>query len=193
LVGAPAAAVFAGTGSIDTPRRWPPHELTSLVALAQHYLIPTRLLDWTWKPRVAAYFAARDVMKNEARRKGRLAVWALRIAMVESLWIHQTDPDVEIVRAPYASNPNLAAQAGLFTVARHVHENVGLQAVLERQCMGRGLPLNTVLAKLTLPVTEARSLMARLAYEDVSAATVFPGYGGVSETLREQEWWDGCS
>lgn len=41
---------------------WPPEELLSLCGLAQHYGIPTRLLDWTYDPQVAAFFAARGVM-----------------------------------------------------------------------------------------------------------------------------------
>ena len=44
---------------------WPPLELTSLCGLAQHYGLPTRLLDWTYDYRVAAYFAASYVMKHQ--------------------------------------------------------------------------------------------------------------------------------
>jgi hypothetical protein len=52
--------------------------------------------------------------------------------------------------------------------------------------------VNSILQKLTLPASEARSLMARLAYEGVSAATVFPGYSGVVEAIQESAWWDGA-
>src|SRR5215472_13336883 len=41
-------------------REFPPLAHRWIYALAQHYLVPTRLLDWTSRPLVAAYFAAQE-------------------------------------------------------------------------------------------------------------------------------------
>ena len=189
ILGASPRSAFGSKMPLEPPTRWPQPELLSVVALAQHYGVKTRLLDWTWKPLVAAYFAARDVKRLTLT--GRIAVWALWAETIDLLWTAEiVDPDVEIVQAPQASNPNLAAQAGLFTVVRNAHENVGLEDVLKPKLTG-GMLAGT-LRKLTLPASEARSLMGQLHLDGVHAGTVFAGYGGVVEAQSEIDWWSGA-
>src|SRR5579863_5919545 len=94
-------------------------DLFELMALAQHHGLPTRLLDWSKRSYVAAYFAVSSVLEkldkndhNNAESNDRVAVWVLNVAR-QALF-----KELEIVRVPGSNNANIAAQAGMFTLLR---------------------------------------------------------------------------
>lgn len=57
------------------------NNLWELLAVAQHYGLPTRLLDWTFSPYVALHFAT----LNTAKYDDDGAIWCLDIAKVHEL------------------------------------------------------------------------------------------------------------
>ncbi|WP_375210511.1 FRG domain-containing protein [Hyphomonas jannaschiana] len=107
---------------------WPQIDLWPVFALAQHYGIPTRLLDWSADPFVAAYFAAVGALAENGADD--FCVWTLSetvLARLEPCFDHEWNKirirkkeaskiGVYAVDTPRYANPNLYAQKGRFTL-----------------------------------------------------------------------------
>lgn len=159
------------------PETWPPEELHDILALAQHHGMPTRLVDWTRRGHVAAYFAAEGGIQHEC---GEVAVWVLDL---ERRGLFR---EVEIVRVPGATSLNLAAQQGLFTLVRgtggrgQAHADLRVEDVITAKFAHN--PKACPLWKLTLPRSEAPKLLDRCSKFGISAASLFPGYEGAAKS-----------
>ncbi|ATG02114.1 FRG domain [Lelliottia amnigena] len=177
---------------------WIPKDLLETAALAQHYGIPTRLLDWTYDIFVALFFALRGAFEKE----GRLEIWALNKEYISFLKPTVNRINIDFITPHYANNPNLNAQKGLFT-----HWPIQLPSMInEMQLLQNGLvkvvdrrPLDALVAdtykkeenivlfkRFTLPCSQAKkgsNILSKLGYD---AARIFPGYKGVAEHILTQ-------
>ena len=194
-------------------QQWPPPQLWTLIAVAQHYGIPTRFLDWTRSPYVAAYFAAESILRQGAADPLRraLVIWAFDLkqagtgANVARDAAH--DPDdragdsrrgiIQIIQTPYASSRNLAAQQGVHMLYRSMEDHTELEIVrrdsfddeLRRAHMRVG-SYAKALYKFMLPAQEAAAVLRLLAKHGVTGATMFPGFDGVTRSIWERHRWD---
>lgn len=115
-------------------KTFPLPEWRTLFGMAQHYGIPTRLLDWTESASIAAYFAASEAAKliiekekgigNQEDIGRQIVVWAVNTNIFEEISL-QHEEEIYVVRVPWESNPNLRAQRGLFTLHHKKLEVLG--------------------------------------------------------------------
>ena len=143
------------------------------LALGQHYGLPTRLLDWTDSPYVAAFFAFKGALRHHPLDARRVAVWVLHRAA--PVW--SAEFGVEIVSVPPIGNLRIRNQAGRFTIARTPFAT--LEEYVEHASYD-----GTALTKMVIPAREAERSLADLAMMGITPARMFPDLVGAAEAAE---------
>jgi hypothetical protein len=170
--------------------QWKPHAMTEFLALAQHYDVPTRLLDWTYDAFVAAYFA----VCNLCAKSEFVAVWTYDFRAAEksapTLYIPPfMPPGPRPVFIPYDLNKNAHAQQGAFTSWQEVRSDDKSTFRQTFDAYLTEIGASTTIEKLTLPRSEVGQLFKLLRRRRINGSTMFPGYYGAARAAQEVAFW----
>src|SRR3954466_15221999 len=119
-------------------------------AVAQHYGMPTRLIDWSSSPYIAAFMAFYSALSEDRCGMGkRVAIWSLDLNRFRELNC-LAEPQFQIVKSRLLENDRVWRQSGLFIEA--IGHGGGLETYLEERA---GDDANTGLTKWTVPSSQA--------------------------------------
>lgn len=154
---------------------FPDERFLNGVALVQHHGVPTRLMDWSESPFVAAYFAAFSasslVDEVDRVKSQRLVIYALRSDFIEK----KHEKDIRLVHVPRHANNFLRAQKALF-----VHMPSANSYWLKN---GKWPTLDEIvsasigekyLTRVTVPTTEADEVLRLLFDMDITTHSLMP-------------------
>jgi len=186
-----------------------PHDELEWLALMQHHGAPTRLLDLTWSPYVAAFFALE-------RATGDAAVWAFNLPLmwqraergIDGVRMQDIDPrrrgNFEKYYLPnkfafvWQGDPfrmpqRVVAQSGTFLVSGHL--GLTVEEILERYPRTRGARNSredALLIQFVFDTERVRAdAMASLYSMNITQSTLFPGLDGLARSMAyefEYSW-----
>jgi len=166
-----------------------PDESGAFFSLVQHHGYPTPLLDWTYSPYVAAFFAYRSISNARAAAaapdsKVRVLVFdqaQWKVDWVQLLHLLPAVPHLSIGEFLVIENERMIPQQAASTVTNI--DDIELYVRRKESESGK-----TYLTAIDLPVRSRKQVIRELGSMGITAGSLFPGLDGDCEELRERNF-----
>ncbi|WP_407505142.1 FRG domain-containing protein [Elizabethkingia meningoseptica] len=177
--------------------KWLPEELYEITGIAQHYGVPTRLIDWSFNLTTALFFAASGVLQKYDRTQYKtikldenndenlfFIIWAFNI---ENIKIRSKEK-IKLIRPRYASNSNITAQKGLFTIQNFVSiedDKVPFDLFVDNKVEMTDNQ-KPALYRFKIPQNNADEVLLYLERIGITEKTLFPGFEGIVKYINRK-------
>ena len=166
-----------------------PNENGAFLHLIQHHGYPTPLLDWTYSPYVAAFFAYRKICNAKADKaspdaKVRIFVLDQRQWGSDFLplpWLDPAHLHFSVLEFLAIENERMVPQQAASTVT-----NIDDIETYIRSKDSTGE--KKYLSAIDLPLRERRRVMQDLSVMGITAGSLFPGLDGACEALKQRNF-----
>lgn len=163
-----------------------PDENGAFFNLVQHHGYPTPLLDWTYSPYVAAFFAYQRVRNSEAERASEND--KVRIFLFDRiLWQQNFQQVAKVTGCPlHFSIMEFISIDNERLIPQQSVSSISTVDDIEGYIRSRETDERRFLQIIDLPLQERPRVMRELSIMGITAGSLFPGLDGACEELRER-------